>query len=464
MDNDLAIFCRVIILLDSPMKIRFFANTFVRHIDDESLVVCPRTGGCTVLRNAKSFIEALQWSWNEFDDVVKYVAKKFGVERKDVFEDVVTVCEELVSQGFAETSSEDVDIDNAVTITPDAKTDDDSMPLSDFYRRHENRPVELHIDLTDACTERCVHCYVPQGRHNFLQYDFVEKALREFRALQGLSVHLTGGEVMLHPEFRRICHLCRDLNLNILIFSNLTLCDMDMVAFLRECAPQFVNVSLYAMTPSVHDAITGIPGSWDKTINAVLHCERAGVHVRIATPLLKANRHEFGALMKFAQTHHMHLIPNFDVVPRCNHDCSNLNYTCSIDELHETLQANKALFDEGYGHEMRTPDSKVCSIGTSRLYLSAEGNYYPCDSMNEYVIGTVKQNALEDVWYGTRLDYLRNLRDRDFHECAGCCHRAYCKVCPAFNYNATGDLFGIPHVKCEVARVVHSVYGGDSCC
>lgn len=35
------------------MKYRYARNTFVRHACDESVVWCPRTGGCTVMRNAQ---------------------------------------------------------------------------------------------------------------------------------------------------------------------------------------------------------------------------------------------------------------------------------------------------------------------------------------------------------------------------------------------------------------------------
>jgi len=444
------------------MKIRLRKNTFIRHVDDETILICPRSGGCTVLRDARSFIDALSNQWRSVDDAIVTVASEYGVGVDEVRDDALSVFKELVAQDFAELdevdrNTRDCSMKGALFVRG---TDDDSMPLSDFYRRHGNRPMELHLDLTDACTERCVHCYIPSGCRHYLPVAEAEKVIREFRDMQGLSVHLTGGEAMMHPEFRRICRLCNELNLNFLVFSNMTLCDDGMISFLKEVDPQFVNVSLYAMNPDIHDGITRLPGSWQKTMDAILRCEAVGVHVRIATPLLKANRHEFSALQLFADEHHMHLIPNFDVVPRCDHDCSNLEHVCSADELRETLRQHRTLFDEGYGSEIRSPDRKVCSIGTSRLYVNAKGEYYPCDSMNGYVLGTVRDHVLRDVWRCEKLNALRRLCDRDFTTCQSCEHRAFCKVCPAFNHNATGSLFGISPMKCAVTKVVHEVYGG----
>ncbi len=321
--------------------------------------------------------------------------------------------------------------------------------------------MDFHLDLTDACTERCVHCYVPRWQHHFLLYELAEKAIREFRDLQGFSVHITGGECMLHPDFERVCELCKSLNINIIIFSNLTCCDARRITFLREIDPQFINVSLYSMNPKEHDAITQLPGSWKKTMKALLACEKVGVHCRIATPLLKINQNGFPELKKFADTHHMHLVPSADIIAQSDHGCGNLTSACSPDEIRCVLQANRELFNLYDGVKMPSCDAKVCDIGSGRLYLNAQGNYYPCDSMHDYVLGNVRENTFEEIWKGAKLEYLRGLKNKDFGACASCENRPWCKVCPAANFNATRDLFTPPPGYCEFAKVIREVYGKD---
>lgn len=49
------------------MKIRLLLNTFVRHAKDESVVWCPRTGGCTVMRNARLILEEVKREWRDVD-------------------------------------------------------------------------------------------------------------------------------------------------------------------------------------------------------------------------------------------------------------------------------------------------------------------------------------------------------------------------------------------------------------
>ena len=395
----------------------------------------------------------------------EFAARFSDVSPAEIEADLMDVANEIVSAGLCRADG-DVTArvhEPSVHEMPrsQAEVDEDfSFTGEEFYRKNGLLP-ELHVDLTDACSERCVHCYVPQGQHDYLPFEICEKALREFREQQGLTVQLTGGECMLHPDFAKICRLCRALDLNFIVMSNLTLCDERTVAVLKETAPQFVNVSLYSMDEREHDAITQVPGSGRKTRAAIDALLAAGVPVRLATPLLKANQAAYPALRRFAEERRLHLIPDCDIIPRCGGDCSNLGYACSPEEVERVLAGDKAFWDRGYGKNPNVkPTDKVCDIG-ELLSLNSRGLYYPCSGMHEYVVGDARETSLADVWRGEKMSALRRLTNADFPQCAGCAHRAFCKVCPAFNFNATGSLFKTIPAKCAVSAAKHRVYGGE---
>ena len=447
------------------MQIRMRSSVLIRHAGNECLLLSYRTGGCTVFSDCRPYLEEINFEWQDMVHIEKEISKKFDSYSGDIREDFLFVLNELESQGFIEVRG--VGDESAIlerherlflcdSVNPELKA-----PLEAFCT-YNTIPVELHLDLTDSCTERCIHCYVPKGQHNFLSYELAEKAIREFRELQGFSVHITGGECMLHPDFERVCELCKSLNINIIIFSNLTCCDARRIAFLREIDPQFINVSLYSMTPEEHDAITQLPGSWKKTMDTLLACENVGVHCRIATPLLKINQNAFLELKKFADAHHMHLVPSADIIAQSDHGCGNLASACSADEMRCVMQANKELFNRYDDVKMPACDAKVCDIGSGRLYLNAQGNYYPCDSMHDYVLGNVRENTFEEIWRGEKLEYLRGLKNKNFGACASCESRPWCKVCPAANFNATRNLFTPPPGHCEFAKAIREVYGKDN--
>lgn len=436
---------------------KFKTGVFVRHCDGESIIWCPRTGGCTVMKNCQGFLEEIVDGWRDQDEILAAISRKYGCDIDVIREDFNMILVELTAQNFIDcddrggcaiVNGENVDCKNV---------DVDELGVA-FFKQH-GIPLELHVDLTNACTERCVHCYVPKGRNDFLQIALADKVLEEFRAVNGLSIHLSGGEAMMHPDFEHVCRKCRELNLNLIILSNMTLCDDRRIAFLKEVCPQFINVSLYSMKPEEHDAITQLPGSWQRTMNAILKCCEAGICCRIATPILKENKHALHALKKFSDEHGLLLAPEYGIVAQSDHCSKNLSHACSADELRLVLTRDHECFREFHNGDMPSCDAKVCDIGETRLFLGAKGDFYACDSMHEYVLGNVRENTVEEIWKGEKLNYLRGLKNRDFGACACCEKRPWCKVCPAANFNATGDLFKHHPSTCELAGVIREVYG-----
>lgn len=417
------------------------------------------------MENARGILDEVVRYWRDEEEIVHIVAAKFGCSADDVREGVEAIVGELAGQWFAEveaTGEEGVDgheIRPAAPMAVPEGQDYDWTPLGDFFQRH-GLPSELHLDLTDGCNERCVHCYLPRGGGYFLDTGIALKVLKEFREAQGLTVFFSGGECMLHSDFAEILRRARELELNIVVMSNLTRCDREMVDLLTEVEPQFVNVSLYAVTESIHDGITQVPGSCRKTKAAIDALLAAGVPVRIATPFMKENKGCVDELKAFAKERHVHLIPDAEIFGPIDHSCSNRDHALSLAELETLVSGNRDVFAKGCAESERClPDAKVCDIGEARLNLDAEGRYYPCDGFHGAIIGDARKDSLWEVWTGEALNRLRGLRNRDFGECGSCADRAWCKVCPMRNFNETGDMFTHAPWRCGAAGVWRRVFG-----
>jgi len=397
------------------------------------------------------------------------VAGKFDCESADLRNDVEEFIGELVSQRFVETEEGGLAAErpsrtsSAVLPLKERAAEEENdgfSPIGDFYMRHD-LPCELHVDLTDRCNERCVHCYIPKGGGSVLPTDIALKLLREFREAQGLTVFVTGGECMLHPDFAVILRDAKRIGLNIIVMSNLSVCTDERVALLKEIDPQFVNVSLYSMVAEEHDAITQLPGSWDRTIRAIWELQHAGVHVRLATPVLKQNRNAISTLRRFAADHHMHDVLDCDIIGKLDHDCSNQAHALSVEEMELVVRAHRdALAKEPLPACKCAPDARVCDVGDGHLCVNARGEYYPCDGFHGMVLGNVKTDALLDVWRGAKLNRLRALKNRDFGACANCKDRPWCKVCMMRNFNETGNMFTHASERCEMAAMYRRIWEG----
>lgn len=451
------------------MKMKWSKQIFVRHSGDESVIWCPRTGGCTVMRNTQLILEKIAREWRSVDEIVRVVAAKFECGANDVREGVETVVEELVNQRFVKvdydgSSSLINDGASVVASSSDAQKHDSSdkdegrTPLGDFYMRH-GLPCELHIDLTDGCNEKCVHCYLPKGGTHYIDKDVALKVLKEFREAQGLTVYISGGECMLHRDFAEILRYAKSLDLNIIVMSNLTLCDEEMVALLNEIDPQFVNVSLYAVTEAIHDSITQVQGSCRKTKAAIDALQSASVHIRIATPFMRENKGCVDELKEYTAKRRVHLIADAEIFGQIDHSCANQRHALSIKETEELVSTHKGVFFKMPMDSARCEcEGKVCDIGDARLNLDAEGKYYPCDGFHGAIIGDARKDSLWDVWTGNALNKFRSLKYKDFGTCASCGDRAWCKVCPMRNFNETGDMFTHAPWRCEVTRLYRRIF------
>lgn len=443
-------------------------NAFIRGVGEDFLAWCPRSGASFVVTNARSLELALRRGPKRVVEIINWLSVHINCPFATVLEGYGPLLKELEKERLVEVlegaeKSEKPDSvaegNNGENVGGGDHLNVAADPIHEFYSTH-HLPIEFHLDLTDVCNERCVHCYVPRKQRHFLPVELAEKALTEFREMNGITVHLSGGEVMMHHNFERICWKCVELNLNLVILSNMTLADERRIKFLKEIDPQVINVSVYSMKPEEHDAITQLSGSWARTMKALELCDRYGIFYRIATPLLKENQTAFGELEKFADVHHVHLAARAEIVAQADHGCGNLAHVCSPKELQKVFERNREMFNENWSEKMPSADAKVCDIGELRIYLNAKGDYYPCAAMHEYVLGNVRENTMNEVWAGEKLNYLRGLKNRDFGACASCEKRPWCKVCPAANFNATGDLFRHYPGACALSGVVKEVYEG----
>ena len=446
------------------MKVRLNTSVYVRHADDESVVVCLRTGGCSLLSGARPFLEEIVTTPREWDEIVGRIAARFECAPEVVAEDAQRILDELVAQGFVaceddgETEEKKLDKVEALRDSEGDKGESEDMPLGDFYVRH-NLIAELHLDLTDRCNERCVHCYIPKNGGTFMPAELAMKVLREFREAEGLTAYMSGGECMMHPDFAAILREARRLGLNIVVLSNLALCDEKTVALLRDVDPQFVNVSLYSMEADEHDAITKLPGSWQKTMDAIRALREAGVPVRLATPIMRPNRKAVDQLCVFAHSIQAHAVFDCDIFGRMDHDCVNQSYALSRAELEDVIRQHKEMLcpSPRSSADCR-PEAKVCDIGEGKICVNAYGDYYPCDGFHGMVLGNVAYDSLMDVWHGEKMEKLRALKNRDFPSCVSCANRPWCKVFAMRNFNETGDMFKPAAARCAFTATLRKIW------
>ncbi|MBQ6472564.1 MAG: radical SAM protein [Victivallales bacterium] len=340
--------------------------------------------------------------------------------------------------------------------------------LGDYFTQHPTL-FTLQLDITEACTEHCIHCYVPEFKPVFLPFDKIKEVLDDFAEMGGLHVTLSGGECLLHPDFERIVRYIHQKDCICKILSNLTLCDDEKVALFKELECS-VQVSLYSMNPTIHDSITRIHGSHNKTKRAIEKLYQANVPVKISCPTMQENFDQYLDVMKYAESMHMFAQTDCILMAKSDGDQSNLAHRLTLEQTRHVMEdmvmgcipTMEKFFHPSHKEEMPAPeewaDDKICGAGIDSICLEADGSYCACSGFQGFSLGNCYKQSLRDVWENSpRLKYLRQLRGKDFPKCIHCKNRNYCSVCLVRNFNETGDMLKIIDHFCQVADINRQV-------
>ena len=166
------------------------------------------------------------------------------------------------------------------------------------------RRLELH--LTYTCPERCLFCSEQHRMAKFKPYRVTwgraATVLRQ-HAQRGIrSVHLTGGEPTIHPQFVDILRMARRLGMRTSIGTIGTmLCREDFAARALPWLDEAL-FSLHGPDAETHDALTRRPGSFDRVTAAMRTCIRLkpGFGAFVNTVLTRHNIHVLPRTIAFA--------------------------------------------------------------------------------------------------------------------------------------------------------------------
>lgn len=144
-------------------------------------------------------------------------------------------------------------------------------------------PIYCGFEITPYCNLACRICYVKEcepglpvlDAHTWL--DFGHQAAE----MGVLVIQLTGGEPMLHPEFRKIYAGLKGLGMVLTMNTNATLIDDDMADFLAANMPRRMNVSLYGPNREIYQQLCGSGKAFDKTLRAIELMKARDIPVKI---------------------------------------------------------------------------------------------------------------------------------------------------------------------------------------
>ncbi len=312
-------------------------------------------------------------------------------------------------------------------------------------------PLNVHLDLTWKCNERCVHCYLDEKSSSELTTVEVYRILDQLAEAGTLFLIVSGGESMLRRDIFDILSYARSKSFDLTLKTNGTLVKDSEARRLAELRMRRVAISLYSHRPEIHDSITRLPGSFARTIESIRLLRSYGVRVDLSAPLMRDNAedgagvkalaNDLGAALKFA--------PN--IRPKMGGDAAPLLVRLSSEALRRVYN-DPLLFEEkefaSAPPDENWRDAVPCGAGHNACYISPEGNLLPCASF-PIVCGNLRVTDFQEIWRSSpKLREIRQIRNRDLHVCGTCTTASSCSRCPGLAL-VDGDMRGPSRLDCE---------------
>jgi radical SAM protein with 4Fe4S-binding SPASM domain len=315
-------------------------------------------------------------------------------------------------------------------------------------------PLSVQLDLTYRCNEQCVHCYLDHDDHGEMTTTEIKHLLQEMAEAGVFILTLSGGEIFMRKDFFEILECARALTFCIKLKTNAVLIREPQAARIRELGVESIQISIYSHRPEVHDAITKVPGSLQRSINAIRFLKSQGLKVVMANVLMTGNMQDYQGVRALADELGADYTLDPTITPMMDGDRSILELNAGESVLRNLFRDESFV---GNADEFCAPPpapdensmlSLPCSAGHTACYVSPYGEFYPCVQF-PLSCGNVRQQRFIDIWRDSeQLKEVRSIRLRDLTSCSQCAHGASCTRCPGLAF-MEGNMRGPSTADCE---------------
>lgn len=328
----------------------------------------------------------------------------------------------------------------------------------------------LFFELTYRCNLKCVHCYNPKHMNDVeLDFELCKKAIDDAYELGCFRVTFSGGESTLYSRFLEIVKYARDKHMSVEIFTNGQILENDLTLYneIKRLYPYRICVSLYSTDKEMHERVTAIPGSFDKSFALINRMKSENLNVQIKNFLLNFNCMDCISVKKYAKKIAATSVADISLIPTIEGDKKTIQYALSENDLFSlyTDPESPLYITEEYKplEITKSKNSSPCLGGYTGLSVTPAGEVVICVSL-PYSVGNLNQNSLKKIWQAamekdekSRLYQWHCVTLADLTECYKEDYCAFCNYCPGMGYLENGYLKH-SDVQCAQAKAKMKAY------
>jgi len=240
-----------------------------------------------------------------------------------------------------------------------------------------------------------------------------------------------------------------------------------------EWPPFAIEITLYGRTRETYEALTMIPGSYDRCLRGIKLLKERGLPLKLKTVATSVNKHEVFSMKRFAEEE-LGVEFSFDgqINPRVDCSQSPLGVRLTPEEvvaldMHAPNGKSEYLRLAKYELEKtvhgvskaRTENVYFCGSGMNAFAINAYGEMGIC-VISQQETFDIREKGVRSVWEGALLQ-LRTQKRTRLTKCVNCRIQSLCGMCPANGELENGDKESPVTFLCHAAHLRAAVIGAE---
>lgn len=337
--------------------------------------------------------------------------------------------------------------------------------------RIRRQPVSVSMELLPVCNLNCAMCYIRSEWEDVKKLGGLKTVdewltfAQELLEAGTLFLLLTGGEIFLYPEIKRLYIELYKMGFSITLNTNATMIDEDIVQWLNEYPPECISISLYGSNDTVYEKLCKRKGMFSRVDHAITLLQKNGIVFELKTMITpyniddlkycvdyanqrnisyEATAYSFPPIRKIKDEEQVRFSPQ-QVVD------SNLYFIDTMfteAEMNESVIGMLKKYENTVHREGYIMKGLSCSACNYSCWINWQGKMTPCAMLNEPFEDPFEKGFMNS-WEKLKL----KVDDITMSSaCANCDKREICTVCPASACAETGHLDGTSTYHCMMSN------------
>lgn len=344
----------------------------------------------------------------------------------------------------------------------------------EYAERTGSHVSEVLIEVTYSCSEKCIHCYNPgahpkttlfntRGQYSKLTLEDYKRIINQLYDEGTFKITFSGGDPFSSPYIWEIIDYTYKKGIAFEVFTN----GQNLLGKEDKLAMYFpigIAMSIYADSSKIHDAITRVPGSFDKSIEVLRRLHALNIPLTIKCCLMRQNVKYYRGVVEIAKELDAEIqIDNrvFDSLDGNNNASTCLQLTPN--QLNIVYQdkfcpmfVNTDMIK--YNWKKRDLEKPACKAGINSMCITPEGNLIPCVCYHK-VLGNLKASSLKDILsQKVVLSEALSCPVKEYEECGKHDYCDLCMLCPGLNFAEHGDIKKSSSTSCYFAKIRYRLY------